>query len=91
MRYLLLYDYIPDILERRAPFRPDHLALVKKHFDAGRISMAGALEDPLDGAAIVFEGESPEIVEAFIREDPYVSAGLVVGWRIRRWALVAGG
>ena len=28
--YHLRYDYVPDVLEKRTPFRPDHLAAVKK-------------------------------------------------------------
>ena len=50
--------------------------------------MAGALGDPPHGAAIVFAGEEPDAIEAFAREDPYVRAGLVTGWRVEPWKLV---
>lgn len=89
MHYLLLYDYVPDILERRGAYRPAHLELVRAYADRGAITAAGALDEPLDGAAIAFEA-GREDVEAFVRDDPYVKAGLVTAWRIRRWNLVTG-
>jgi uncharacterized protein YciI len=51
--------------------------------------MAGAFNEPLDGAALVFR--TREAAEAFVQEDPYVSSGLVTGWRIREWNVVIGG
>ena len=85
---LLFYDYVPDIAERRGPYREDHLARIRAERDAGRIVMAGALGDPPHGAAIVFRGASAAEVERFVADDPYVLAGLVTWWRVERWALV---
>jgi hypothetical protein len=31
------------------------------------------------------------VVEAFVRRDPYVAAGVVTRWRIRPWTVVIGG
>jgi uncharacterized protein YciI len=42
----------------------------------------------LTGAAIVFRDVSPEEIEAFAQDDPYVTAGLVTGRRIERWNVV---
>ena len=50
--------------------------------------MAGALGDPPVGGALVFKGVDPEHVETFVRDDPYVKAGLVTGWRAEPWKLV---
>lgn len=86
--YLLLYDYVEDVLERRGPYRSDHLARIKAEQDAGRVVMAGALGDPPSGAAIVFRGVEREFVEGFVREDPYVRAGLVPRWHVVRWNLI---
>ncbi len=86
----LLYDTVPDYLERRKPFREAHLALVRQHHQQGRIVMAGAFQPP-DGALLVFRVESPAEVEAFVKADPYVKNGVVTGWRIREWIVVAGG
>lgn len=90
MLYVLCYDYVPDIAERRAPFRPAHLGLVRAHHERGEIVIAGALEEPLDAALIVFNSDSPAVAEAFVRDDPYVANGLVTRWRIRPWNVVVG-
>jgi uncharacterized protein len=86
--HLLLYDYVEDILDRRGPYREQHLARIRAEKDAGNIVMAGALGDPPTGGALVFRGVEPEQVEAFVHADPYVEAGLVTSWRVQRWNVV---
>lgn len=86
--YLLLYDYVPDMLERRGPFREPHLERIRAEKEAGRVIMAGALGSPPRGGAIVWQGVTPEDVEAFATSDPYVEAGLVLDWRVEPWTLV---
>ena len=88
--YLLIYDLAPDYLERRAAFREAHLALAWQSVERGDLLLGGALADPADGALLLFEGEGPEVAEAFARADPYVAAGLVTGWRVKRWTTVVG-
>ncbi len=90
MYWLLFYDYVDDILEKRAPFRPAHLALASEAHEAGRLVMAGALTEPLDGAVFVFRADERAEVEEFVGKDPYVAEGLVTGWRIRSWNVVVG-
>lgn len=89
--WLLFYDYIADIVERRAPFRDAHLALARAAHDRGTLLLAGALAEPPDGAVFVFRADDPSVVEEFVAEDPYVDQGLVTAWRIRRWTVVVGG
>jgi uncharacterized protein len=48
--------------------------------------MAGPLGDPPHGAAIVFA--DPAAADAFARDDPYVTNGLVTSWRVEPWTLV---
>ena len=89
MNHLLLYEYVPDILERRDPYRERHLANIREGKDAGRIVMAGPLGgQPPTSAAIVFGDVERDEVEAFVEADPYVQAGLVTAWRIEPWTLV---
>lgn len=89
-RYVLFYDYIEDVVEKRAPFRPDHLALANAYRERGELLMAGAFADPVDGAAFVFTVDDPAEIEAFVAADPYVANGLVPSWRIREWTVVIG-
>jgi len=91
VHYLLLYDYVENAVERRAPFREAHLALAREALGRGELLMGGAFADPVDGALLLFRAESPAVVEAFVAKDPYVASGLVTRWRIRPWTVVVGG
>ena len=90
MYWLLFYDYVPDILDRRGAYRDAHLALAGQTHEEGVLVMAGALSEPLDGAVFVFRADDRSAVEEFVQRDPYVEAGLVTAWRIRRWTVVVG-
>lgn len=90
MHYLLIYDLVPEYLERRSEFRKEHLALAWKASERGELILGGALADPVDGAVLLFEGPSPEVAERFAAADPYVKHGLVRHWRVREWATVVG-
>ena len=86
--YALFYDYVDNIVERRAPHRERHLALFREWKDQGRTVMGGALGDPPYGALIVFDVDDPAEVERFAENDPYVLEGLVTARRIEPWAVV---
>lgn len=90
MFFVLTYDYVPDVLEKRAPHRPAHLALAKELHAAGKLVYAGAFDPPTDGALFVFRADSAAEVEAFVKKDPYVQNGVVRGHRIRPWNVVIG-
>jgi uncharacterized protein YciI len=85
---LLFYDYVEDILERRAPHREAHLEHVRAWKDDGRLVMAGAVGDPPHGALFVFDVDDAAVVEEFAAADPYAAAGLVTARRVERWAVV---
>jgi uncharacterized protein YciI len=86
--HLLLYTYVPDMAQRRGPFREAHLSNIQAEKDAGRILLAGATGDPVDGGALAWEGVTAEHVAAFVAADPYMTAGLIVSHRIEPWTLV---
>jgi hypothetical protein len=90
MHYLLFYEVAPDYLERRATHRDAHLALAWAAHARGELVLGGALANPVDGAVLLFQGDSPAVVERFVAADPYVHHGLVVSWRIRPWTTVVG-
>jgi uncharacterized protein YciI len=81
---LLLYDYVENIVERRAPHRAEHLELIGEWIADGRAVAGGATGDPPQGALIVFR----EGAEAFAAIDPYVREGLVTSWRVEPWTVV---
>lgn len=89
-QYLLRYDYIPDVLEKRGPFREGHLDLAKQMIAEGTCLSGGPLgevgmEVP-SGALFIFTEEAA--VKAFVEGDPYVSNGIVTGHTIEEWNVV---
>ncbi len=90
MFYALLYEVVGDYVQRRQPYRAEHLALAEDFHRRGRLLLAGAFR-PADGALLVFRADSAAEVEEFVHRDPYVRNGLVASWRIREWTVVVGG
>jgi uncharacterized protein YciI len=88
MHHLLLYDYVPDMAERRGPHREAHLAHIHAQKEAGRVLMAGALGDPPGAGAFVFRDTPVAEIEAFVADDPYMQAGLISSWTVQPWNLV---
>jgi uncharacterized protein YciI len=87
--FALIYDVVADMVERRAPYRPEHLRLARDSQDRGELVMAGALGEP-PGALLVFRAADKSVAEAFAARDPYVTSGLVTAWTVRPWTVVIG-
>ncbi|QDZ18004.1 YCII domain-containing protein [Chloropicon primus] len=85
---VLIYDYVPDILDKRGPFRAAHIEAAKKMAAEDRMAMAGAFADPVDGALFIFKNVSKEDIEAYVQNDAYVQNGLVTGYKIKPWTVV---
>lgn len=90
MHYILFYDVVDDYVERRTQFRELHLKHARAAYDRGELVLAGALADPVDGAVLVFRGNSADVAEHFAKSDPYVLNGLIKQWRVRKWTTVIG-
>lgn len=90
MYWLLFYDLVDDYFERRAAFRPEHLGLAEAAHRRGELVLAGALDEPMDRAVLVFVGDDGSAAEAFAAQDPYVREGLVRSWSVRKWNVVIG-
>jgi uncharacterized protein len=90
VHYLLFYEVSPEYLARRGEYRAEHLELAWQAAERGELVLGGALADPVDGALLLFKGESAEVAEGFAIADPYVKNGLVTKWRVRPWTTVVG-
>lgn len=88
--FALEYEVVDDFINRRAPFRAEHLQRVRNSHARGEMPLAGAVGDPPDGALLIFRAETPAVAEDFARHDPYVTHGLITRWRIRPWHVVVG-
>ena len=90
MHYLLFYDTAQDYLERRSQFRTEHLTRAWQAHARGELILGGALADPIDGAVLLFQGDSSDVAARFAEADPYVLNGLVTRWQVRPWLTVVG-
>lgn len=89
-QYLLRYDYIPDVLEKRGPYREGHLNLAKELIAEGTCLSGGptgevGMEVP-SGALFIFT--TSDAAKLFVDKDPYVSGGIVTGHSIEEWNVV---
>ncbi len=88
--YLLKYEYIPDVLEKRGPYREGHLGLANKLVEEGKC-LSGGPSGPPDvevptGALFVFT--DLESAQMYAKEDPYVQNGIVTNYSIEEWNVV---
>src|SRR6516165_10031340 len=90
MHYLLFYEVGDDYISKRAQFRELHLKKAWEASERNKLVLAGALANPIDGAVLLFRGDSPEVAEKFAKTDPYVVNGAVKRWYVREWTTVAG-
>ena len=68
--YALIYETADDYVARRAEFREQHLHIAREYRDRGELVLAGAFDDPVDRALLVFQVDDKSKVEAFARKDP---------------------
>lgn len=88
MYFILIYETVDNYVEKRKPYRSEHLAMLTTHLDSNHIVLGGAVNDPPDKAYIIWNVDSKEIVEDFVKNDPYVKNGLVSKYEIRSWNVV---
>jgi hypothetical protein len=88
--FLLIYDVCDDYETKRVPFRELHLRHGWAAHERGELLLGGALANPIDGAVLLFRGDTPDVAEHFAKSDPYVINGLVTRWRVREWSTVVG-
>ena len=88
--FLLFYDVGEDYVSKRTAFRDAHLAKAWHANARGELLLGGVLSKPVDGAVLLFKGDSEDVAERFAKADPYVVNGLVTRWWIREWITVVG-
>jgi uncharacterized protein YciI len=86
-QFLLHYEYIPEVLEKRPPHREEHLKLAKDMVADGTCLSGGptgpvSMEVPT-GALFVFT--NAEAAQDFVEKDPYVEHGIVTSHSIQEW------
>ncbi|MGH3712765.1 MAG: YciI family protein [Micromonosporaceae bacterium] len=93
--FLVLYQYVPEMTERRAPHREAHLAwlhsLAGQDSGPAQVLLAGATRDPVDTAVIVVRAADEYAVRRLLLDDPYAVANLITGVTVRPLGLAIGG
>lgn len=90
MYFVLFYRTVENYVEKRAPYRSEHLAHAQAAYERGEIVLAGALDEPADGALLIFKGPDDTAAKSFATHDPYVQNGLITSWEVRPWRVVVG-
>ncbi|MDD2304858.1 MAG: YciI-like protein [Prolixibacteraceae bacterium] len=90
MYYILFYETVDNYVEKRIPYREEHLSLAQQAYQNGSLIMGGALDDPADSAMLVFKGDNQQVAIEFAKNDPYVKNGLIMKWQVRPWNVVIG-
>lgn len=93
-QYILSYDYVPDVLEKRGPYREGHLQLARDLMAAGKCTAGGPVapladddDDEASPTGAVFIFGDLQAARSFVDQDPYVSAGIVTSHSIQAWTV----
>ena len=84
MKYVLWGTYCDDALNRRTPYREDHLAGLQRLKQAGILLTLG----PTEGSTHVFgvfEADSREQVEQLVKADVYWQHGIWTAVEVYPW------
>jgi uncharacterized protein YciI len=86
MKTLAFYETAPDALPKLAELFPAHRKRLDEFHARGVLIAAGPMGKPPDGALAIFA--TREAAEEFIKDDPFVTNGLVSKWRLVEWNAV---
>jgi uncharacterized protein YciI len=84
MRFVLWGTYCDGALQKRTPYRQEHLAGLQRQKDAGTLITLG----PTEGSTHVFgifEADSLETIEALVQGDVYWRQGIWSAVEIYPW------
>jgi uncharacterized protein YciI len=84
MKFVLWGTYCGDVLERRAPYRGEHLAGLKQQKEDGLLVTLGPTEN-LSHVFGIYEAESREVVERLVTNDVYWRQGIWTTFEIHPW------
>jgi uncharacterized protein len=86
MKYGAIIEYTPDT-NKTAQARPAHREYLKTLQATNNFVIGGPFAGDV-GALIIYDAETPEQVETFIRNDPFHHQGVFISWTIRPWKIV---
>jgi uncharacterized protein YciI len=84
MRFVLWGTYCDNALEKRSPYRAEHLAGLQKLKDAGTLITLGPTEDSTHVFGI-YEADSLDQVETLVKGDIYWRQGIWTELKVYPW------
>lgn len=84
MKFVLWGTYCPDALERRTPFRQEHLDGLRQQKESGVLITLGPTQDNSHVFGI-YEAENQEQVEALVKNDIYWRQGIWTEVAVHPW------
>jgi hypothetical protein len=86
MKFAATISYTPD-QSKIVAIRPTHREYLTGLLKAGKLVAAGPFTDD-SGALIIYEADTVEQAEEFIKGDPFCTGGVFLKWEIRPWRVV---
>jgi uncharacterized protein YciI len=88
--YALQYRYTDDVAARDE-YRPDHRAYLGALAEHGMVLASGPFVDHQpDGALLVVQADSREVVDEIVAADPFRVQGVVADYTVTEWTPVIG-
>jgi len=84
MRFVLWGTYCDNALEKRAPYREEHLAGLQQQKESGVLITLGPTQDSTHVFGI-YEAESQQAVEQAVKNDTYWRHGIWTAVEIHPW------
>jgi uncharacterized protein YciI len=84
MRFVVWGTYCDDVLEKRAPFRQEHLDGLQRQKESGLLITLGPTADTRLVFGI-YEAESQELVEQALHADVYWREGIWTELQVHPW------
>lgn len=84
MKFAAISEYSPDRDKVKA-LHAAHRDHLRSFLENGQLRAVGPFADDA-GALWILDAESPEEVEEIVKADPYVTPGVIVGWKLRALA-----
>lgn len=92
MKFAAVIEYNRDEDRIKAHF-PAHRQYLRTFLENGQLLAAGPFADDC-GALTIYEADTAEQVEGWIRGDPFHAAGIITSWQVRPlayWSAKAAG
>lgn len=83
-KYIMWGNYCDDVLEKRKPYRQDHLDGIAAQKQAGTVITLGPTQDTTMVFGI-YEAPDEATVRQLVESDPYWKNGIWTEYQVKEW------